>query len=261
MSHLGSAISFFVRELRISLSSRMLLVMPAAGFAAGLAAVFAAPAGQVATAGPLFLMQVLLYALPLTAILLAESSCHSEADEQALLATLPVCRGARVLGKFAGLMTAMLAGLVLMVAPLAVAGGATGSAALLLGYGVGAAMLSTAIGMLCGLVVRDGVKAHMTALLLWLLLTVGAGAVGYFTLGTDVTNAPDLWAGMLMLSPLDALRIGVLFSVEPVPFALERLPVVSRLWLENPGAWYALLTLLWTVPALALAARASRRVQ
>lgn len=259
MSHTMQITAFMVREWRVSLGSRFLVALPVAGFVAGLVPLLTLPDAERYVAGPLFLLQILLYGVPLSAILAGTGSCHSETDEQPLLTTLPVCRGARVVGKFLGLLSSIALALLLCVLPSALGGMGAWAAGLILAYGLGIGALFLALGMWCGLAIHDGVKAHLTALLCWLALTLGAGLPGYLTLGGLAELNPGLWAATLMLSPLDALRIGLLFSFEPVPFATDTLPQIARWWLAHPGPWFALLATVSTAAVLSLAARAGHK--
>lgn len=257
--HFHALSSFYRRELRIALGSRLMVALPLAGLALGVAPLLTHSRDELAVAAPLFLLQGLLYGLPLAGIMAGTGSCQAEADEAPLLASLPVCRMARAVGKFAGLMTVLAGATLLAVLPSVLAGVGVGTGLLLLGYGLGIASLFTALGMLCGLAIRDGVKAHFAALLLWLLLTLGTGLAGYVSLGGLAQAHPALWAAALMLSPLDALRVGVLFSVQSAPFAMDALPGLTRWWLLHPGLWFAILATATTAGFLTVSARASSR--
>lgn len=260
MSSISRYSAFLRRELRVVTSSRLALFVPVAGIAAGVAAAFSAGPADIPMAAPLFLLQVLLYVFPLLGILAATGSAHSEQDESLLLAALPVGRMQRATGKFSGLMACFLISLLLMTLPALIVGMHLLDALRILGYGAGISAFSVAAGLLFGFAIPDGVKAHMVALGFWLLLLLVPNLAGWLMLySPDAKAAPLLWSLLMMLSPLDALRVGILFSVEAVPFNSSRLPGLVQWWLGNLGTWFAILCTTLTTAVLALAAKAGTK--
>lgn len=253
--------AFFRRELRTSITSSIGVAAPLLGLVAGLSAAFSGGSANVEASAPLLLLQVLLYAVPLVAILAATGAAHAEHDEKLLMASLPAGKGGRILGKFAGLIVSFLVALVLMVLPPAVMGLGVGVSLSLAGYGVGAVAVFLAMGLLCGYAINDGVRAHLAALAAWLLLVVAPSLIAWALLSSaTVRGAPLAWSLTMMLSPLDALRVGILFSVQAIPFETKDLPSLVQWWLAHPGLWFTLLATAVTGLILTLAGRATARV-
>ncbi|MDQ8202223.1 hypothetical protein [Pelagicoccus sp. SDUM812003] len=259
MKRSTTTLAFFRRELQASLSSRMLLAVPLIGLVVGFATLLSTTQADLPSAAPLFLLQATLYGLPLASILIATGSAHSESAESLLLASLPAPRGARILGKFLALQLCFLMASAFAIAPAAIMGLPFQTACLLFGYSVGTSALFISIGLCVGFFITDGIKSHLASLGAWFLLTIGASLLGYLlaTQAQGQTN-PTLWSALMMLSPLDALRIGVLFSIESIPFDTADLPSIARWWLAHPGVWFAILVFGATSLFLSLSDRASR---
>ncbi len=253
--------AFFRRELRTSITSSLGVAAPLIGLAAGFAAAFSGGSSNVQSSAPLLLLQVLLYAAPLVAILAATGAAHAEHAEKLLMASLPTRAAGRILGKFSGLIVSFLLALLLMVLPPAIMGLSMSASLSIAGYGLGAVAIFLAVGLLCGYAINDGVRAHLAALAAWLLLVVAPSLIAWMLLSSaTVRGAPLAWSLTMMLSPLDALRVGVLFSVQAIPFETNDLPGFIQWWLAHPGLWFGLLATAVTGVVLTLASRATARI-
>jgi hypothetical protein len=74
-----------------------------------------------------------------------------------------------------------------------------------------------------------------------------------------VHRNPDLWVAVLMLNPLDALRVTVLFGIEQsAPAGLDA-GGLAGWWIPNGGRWLILLLAGWTLAGLAAGLAGARR--
>jgi len=63
----------------------------------------------------------------------------------------------------------------------------------------------------------------------------------------------------VMLNPLDALRVTVLFGIaRAAPAGLDASPLVAW-WMANSGVWLAVLIGGWTIASFLLALRGAKR--
>ncbi len=244
----------FARELRTSLLNRFVHVYSVAALLAGLAPLFADQTNDSAV--PYFLLQALLYLVPLFALLVGTGSAQNDVEERPFLHTQPVRRGVFVAGKFLALTLVLSAAMLLLVLPGAIDGAPLGALAFLWACGAGTGAVFVALGLACGVTAGDRVKAHLVALCVWILFLAGfdftALAAAHLPF---VQLRPELWTALLMLNPLDAVRIGALFSIEKVPFDTAQAGPLLRWWLTHVGSWFLLLSTAWTMLALAWSAR------
>src|SRR5690606_34460053 len=143
----------FQRELTAHRLHRFLLVHLAIAATAGFLPLFTPT--ELTSAAPWWLLQAVLYALSLSALLLGLSSAHGEADEFPMLFTQPVSRSAWMLGKAAGLAAVLVPAALLLVAPVALAGGLTSSLTAVAVAAAGVTLALAAIGLALGFWVRD----------------------------------------------------------------------------------------------------------
>ncbi|MHA3774379.1 ABC transporter permease subunit [Verrucomicrobiota bacterium sgz303538] len=241
--------AFFRRELHAALLNRFVHVFSGVALLAGLAPQLIDMANG--DAAPYFLLQVILYLLPLFALLIGTGAAQSDQEERAFLFAQPAGRSASLLGKFAALWLLLSVAGLLLVLPSAVGDAALAPLFLLWLHTVGIAGVFLALGLAAGFATTDRVKAHLASLSVWLVFLVGFDLLALFGAHIPWTQQhPMLWTGLLMASPLDALRVGALFSVDQVPFDRTQAPVLVRWWLDHLSLWFALLTAGWTVLAL-----------
>ena len=78
-----------------------------------------------------------------------------------------------------------------------------------------------------------------------------------------VQSHPGLWVAALMLSPLDAYRVTLLFVVEQAAFSGSDLSALTQWWLNNAALWLVICLGLWSavVAVLAMAGAERRRTR
>src|SRR5690606_19179187 len=139
--------------------------------------------------------------------------------ENPLIGTLPVGRSARVLGKFGALFLLFSGAQIALFIPSLIAGANAWALLQSWAYGVGIGSVFLALGLLLGFRTDDGVRAQLFALGVWLGITFGFGLVAWLLAAVGWAQLfPGGWLVFLGSSPLEALRVGILFSVEAVPF-------------------------------------------
>lgn len=240
--------AFFRRELDAGRANRSLFAFPLVLLAVGFSPVLS---GSPTETAQLYLLQALLYLVPLFAIVSGTSAAQADSAENPLLGSLPVAKSIRVLGKFAALFLLFGGAQLALYIPSLIAGAEVQALFRLWAYGLGISAVFLSLGLLLGFRTDDGVRAHLLALGLWLAVTFGFGFVTWLLAAAGwAERYPGAWLLILGASPLEALRIGVLFSVEAVPFSTAAIARAGRLWLDHPGVWFSVVTLLWTSIAL-----------
>lgn len=249
----------FVREWQTALLNRFVHLLGIALLLAGLAPLAGDYAGAVA---PFFLVQAVLYLVPLFALLIGVGSAQSDLEERPFLLSQPVKRSVILLGRWAALWALMSLGCALLIAPALIGGGSPAALGFLGGSAVALAGVFLAVGIAFGLSTQDRVRAHLAVLCAWFALLAGGDllALGLAQMGY-LREAPTLWLLLLMINPMDAFRIGALFSLDTVPLEVANIPALARWWLAHPAFHLALLCGGWTVAALSLCARRLRRLE
>jgi len=242
------------RELRAALLNRFVQLFTAAALLAGLSPLLNDSIGG--DLAPIFLLQAVLYLVPLFALLIGTGSAQGDLEERAFLFAQPRGRSSVVLGKFAALWLLLTLATLALVLPGMFADTAVAPLALLWLHAAGIAGVFLALGLACGFSTNDRVKAHLAALCLWFVFLAGfdllalAGAHLPWAQGR-----PELWTSLLMFNPLDALRIGALFAVDRIPFDTAQAAPLVRWWLGHLGPWFAALSAAWIALALAWSRR------
>jgi len=246
------------REMTTTLRNRFVQVFAALVWVGSIAV--AALSGRV-EAVPYGLLLLFLYVVPLFGLLGGTSAAHEEHDERAFLWSQPVPRAAFVLSK-AGTLTAALA-IVLLGALVAgaVAGTSLGALVLLWGLGVALVGVSVSAGVAVGQYTTSRARGLMAALVLWFGAFALYDAAALALSGFDVVQGlPAFWVGLLLLNPVDAVRLAGLFGLENVPFsAPEEAAWMADLTAWLP-AWVAVLTVGWGALLLGLACRRIQRL-
>jgi hypothetical protein len=246
------------REVRTTLHNQFVQIFAVLVGVGGLATALLSGRPE---AVPFGLLLLFLYVVPLFGLLIGVSAAHEEHDERAFLWSQPVPRSAFVLGKTATLVAALALVLLLPLIPAAFAAPDVGALALLWGLGSALVVVSVSAGVAVGQYTATRARGLMAALVVWF----GAFAL-YDTLalvgaGVEVLQGwPVLWVGLLLLNPVDAVRLAGLFGLENVPFAAPgKAAWVAEMatWLP---AWVAVLTAAWTALVLTLACRRLRRM-
>lgn len=249
----------FRREVTALRLNRFLHVHLAIAAAAGLLPLFTPT--DTAGAAPWWLLQAVIYALSLSALLLGLNSAHGEGDEFAILFTQPVPRSTWLVGKAAGLAALLVPAALLLIVPAALGGGITRA---LLAVALAAAGLTLALaaaGLALGFRVRDRVRGLLASMGLWFTLLFGTDLLLLAVAGAPwVHEHPTLWILPLMLNPLDALRITVLFGIgNTAPAGIDGGGLVGW-WIANGSLWLGVILLFWTGAGFAAAIANSRRV-
>lgn len=251
--------AFFRRELRAALLNRFVHVFSAVTLLAGIAPQTLDLASG--DAAPYFLLQVILYILPLFSLLIGVGSAQSDQEERAFLFTQPAGRSASLLGKYFALWLLLSAAALLLVLPSAIGDTALAPLGFLWLHAVGIAGVFLALGLAAGFWTTDRVKAHLTALAVWLVFLVGFDLIALLGAHTPwVRERPMLWTAVLMSNPLDALRVGTLFSVDQIPFDRAQAPTLVRWWLDHLSLWFILLCALWIALSLLWSGRRLERL-
>jgi hypothetical protein len=220
-----------------------------------------APPEAAAPGAAWWLLNGVIYVASLSALLLGLSSAQAEADEFPLLFAQPLRTWAWVAGKCAGLFSVAAPAAILLVLPtLLTAGGSR----LLFGAAVAAGAVGVLwawIGLALGLWILDPVRGLIAALVTWVALLFGVDLVLILVGGSSwVHEHPAPWVAALMLSPLDAYRVTLLFVLERAAYSGANLHPLTRWWLDHAGLWLAICISGWcAVAAFAAARGASRR--
>jgi hypothetical protein len=257
-AHVAAFRAALTRELLANRLSRFLHVHLLLATTAGLLPLFTPT--DAATAAPWWVLQAVLYCLSLSALLLGLNSAHGEADEYPMLFSQPTSRGAWLAGKTAGLSALVVPSAVLLVAPAALMGGFTAGLGAMAAAAAGLSVAMAAAGLALGFWIRDHVRGLLAALAVWFVLLFGSDILLLAIAGAPWVQArPGLWVVVLMLNPLDALRVTALFGIQgAAPPGLDSTGLI-RWWLAHSGAWLALLLAGWTAGGLLTGLAGARR--
>ena len=195
---------------------------------------------------PAWVLQAVLYCLSLSALLLGLSAAHGDADEFPVLFTQPVGRAPWLTGKTAALAALLVPASALTIVPAALTNGVT-PALLAVGAAAAGVCLSLALlGLAVGFWVRDHVRGLLLALGVWFVLLFGIDLLLLAVSGSNwAQQHSDAWALPMMLNPLSALRVTMLFTIEQTaPASIGAGPLVHW-WLEHSGFWLATLVVTW----------------
>ena len=250
-SHLPVVLATFHREVAEHRLNRFLHVHLALSAVIGLLPLFTPDA--TGRAAPIWVLQGVLYCLSLSALLLGLSAAHGDADEFALLFTQPISRGAWLGGKVAALAMLVWPAAALLVLPAAMTSGLSLTLITIAAASAGVCLALALLGLAIGFWVRDPVRGLLLALGLWFALLFGTDLALLAVSGASwVPQYQAAWVVPLMVNPLDALRVMVLFSLEQTaPAGIGSGWLVSW-WLAHGGAWLALLLSAWTMAAFAI---------
>jgi ABC-type transport system involved in multi-copper enzyme maturation permease subunit len=210
---------------------------------------------------PFGLLLLFLYVVPLFGLLIGVSAAHEEHDERAFLWSQPVPRAAFVLGKTATLVVALALVLLLPLIPAAIVAPSLGALALLWGLGSALVVVSVSAGVAVGQYTTSRARGLMAALGVWFGAFALYDALALAGAGVGVLQSlPGLWVGLLLINPVDAVRLAGLFGLENVPFSAPGDAAWMADLLAFLPAWVAVLTLAWTGGLLALACRRLERM-
>ncbi|NBB84780.1 MAG: hypothetical protein GVY12_00960, partial [Bacteroidetes bacterium] len=199
-----------------------------------LALVVLAGSGAVAASSrpdavPFGVLLLFLYVVPLFGLLVGVSAAHEDREELPFLLSQPVPRRAYVLGKAGVLTAALMVVLLLALIPPAVAVAAAAPVLLLGGLGAVLACISVSGGIALGHYTGTRARGLMAALLTWFAVFGLYDVLALALSGLGVMQQlPALWVAVLLLNPIDAVRLTGLFGLEQVPFSVAG----AAAWIE-----------------------------
>jgi Cu-processing system permease protein len=215
-----------------------------------------------ARSAPAWVLQAVLYCLSLSSLLLGLNAAHGDADEFPLLFTQPVRKADWLAGKSVALAALIGPAAALTVAPAAFTSGVTSSLAFVGAAAAGVCFVLALLGLAVGCWVRDHVRGLLFALGAWFVLLFGLDLLLLALSGSQlVQQHSDLWLLPLMLNPLSALRVTMLFTLErTAPIGIGTSPLTGW-WLGHGGLWLAGMLSVWAAAMFGLgAAGAARRL-
>jgi len=241
--YFGVVFAFASRELRTLTGNRFLHVFAALAILGGSAATRLTPSIE---AIPFILLQGILYVVPLFAVLIGLSSAHGELEEHPFLFSQPFARSALVLGKAVALGVALGAALLIAFIPAFIFSPRTYALVILWGASLLLTGVFVSLGLAIGLSLRDRSRGILYALLAWLLLLIGFDLFAYgAAMIPFVQQQPLIWLAGLLMNPVDAVRIAMLFNLEEIPFSVSTDHRWVNLWLDNILPWATGLCALW----------------
>jgi Cu-processing system permease protein len=215
---------------------------------------------EAARSAPLWVLQAVLYCLSLSSILLGLSTAQGDADEFSLIFTQPIGRSGWLAGKTAALAALIGPASLVLVVPTALTSGLTTSLVVVASAAAGVCLALALLGMAVGFWVRDHVRGLLAALGLWFLLLFGTDLLLLAIAGAPWAQAQqDVWVLPIMLNPLSALRVTVLFGLEHTAPASIGATRLITWWLEHGGSWLALLLCGWLAGTFGLGVAGARR--
>lgn len=259
-AHLSTIRATFWREVAEHRLNRFLHVHLALATVISVLPLFTPDATE--RSAPAWVLQGVLYCLSLSSLLLGLSAAHGDADEFSLLFTQPMARGAWLSGKVMALAALLCPASLLLVAPTALTGGVSGTLVYVAAAAGGVCLAIALVGLAIGFWVRDHVRGLLLALGVWFGLLFGTDLVLLALSGAPwVQQYPTAWVLPLMLNPLDALRVTVLFGLERTAPAGIGTGSLVGWWLEHGGLWLTLMLTAWMAAGFGLGlVGATRRV-
>lgn len=243
--------AFFQRELRAASVGRFIHVFWSMALLGGLVPViFEVHGGE-----SYLLLQWCLYILPLFSLLAGIGSAQNESEEEVFLLSQPISSIRRVAEKFLALWLIVAIAVLPLVLPTLVQGGERGELAFLTIHALIIGGIFSALGLAIGFSTPDRLKAYLVGLCTWLFLLVGVSLIAVAAAHVGIAeSSPQWWTFLLMINPLEAMRVGALLNLGNIPFDLALAPPLGRWWLAHPLRWLSLLGLLWITPSILWAA-------
>ena len=247
-AHLATIDATFRREIAEHRLNRFLHVHLTLCALTGLLPLFTPDAA--ARSAPAWVLQSVLYCLSLSSLLLGLSAAHGDADEFPVLFTQFAGRAPWLAGKGAALAGLLGPAAMLTIAPAALTSGLTSSLLFVGASAAGVCLALALLGLAIGCWVRDHVRGLLTALGVWFMLLFGVELVLLAISGAPIVRQhANLWALPLMINPLSALRVTMLFTLERTAPASIGAGAVVGWWLSHGGLWLAGVLTVWTAVA------------
>ena len=255
----GPIRAVLLREFRAALINRYFQIFAALSLFGGLTVAFFS---EDPNAVPYFVVQMALYFVSLFAVLAGVSSAQGERSEWQLLFAQPLPRTTYPVTKFIAYLSIFAAVLLLLFVPAAFTSGRPQTMALLYVETLLLAAVFLALGLISGFVVHDRSHSLIIAVTAWLFLIVGIDLLGLLAARFEVIQkVPDLWLSILMLNPLDAFRIDVLFAFEQIPVETASKTALASWWIAHAGGWFAFVSISWSALLLTLAGFRLNRIE
>lgn len=244
------------REVTTTLHNRYVQVFALLLVAGSLAVVGTAGGAASVPFGTLLL---LLYVVPLFAVLVGVHAAHEDLEEGPILFSHPISRRTLVLGKLAVLVGAMAAVMTLALLP----AGWTVASARPLGvlWGLGLALIGVwgSTGLAVGACTQNRARGLVAGLSVWFGSLVLYDLCTLLLSGVDALQArPAVWVSILLLNPADAVRLAGMTALEGVSFTAPGSSDAVATLLAWTPAWTAVLAVAWTAAATVIAYRAMR---
>lgn len=259
-AHFMTLHAAFGREIAEQRLNRFLHVHLALCALVGSLPLFTPDAAEQSAAA--WVLQAVLYCLSLSSLLLGLSAAQGDADEFPLLFTQPVSRAVWLAGKAAALISILAPASLLLVLPTVLTNGISTSLGMVVAAAAGVCIVLALIGLAVGFWVRDHVRGLLFALALWFCLLFGMDLVLLALSGAPwVQEHASAWVLPLMLNPLSALRVTMIFSLEQTAPAGIGSGLLAGWWLRHGRLWLGLMLSAWaTVTFVAGVAGARRRL-
>lgn len=197
-------------------------------------------------------LPLLLNGMPAAGLLAGVAAIHGDDQEEMLLVARVAGDFLRLLGKWLVWTSILFLATIGLLIPVLVGGGSFESLLSIAGYTAGEAAVFVALGLLLGRLCSDSVMAHALALVGALLAIAGGGVLAWLAAHhTFFQENPNAWTLILMMHPVEALRVSLMFSLDGLPFDPRSLSPVARWWLGHTGLWYLTLSLGESFVALA----------
>lgn len=211
-------------------------------------------------AAPAWIVPAVLYCLSLSALLLGLSAAQGDSDEFPLLFTQPIGRAAWLAGKVAAMATMLIPASVVLVVPAALTSGLSAPLTFVAAAAAGVCVALALLGLAIGCWVHDHVRGLLLALGVWFTLLFGTDLLLLALSGAPIVQQwPTAWLLPLMINPLSALRVTMVFGLEQTAPAGIGTGAVAGWWLAHAGLWLGVLLSTWMIAAFATGVAGARR--
>jgi Cu-processing system permease protein len=257
-AHIATIDATFRREIAEHRLNRFLHVHLTLCALTGLLPLFTPDAA--ARSAPAWVLQAVLYCLSLSSLLLGLSAAHGDADEFPVLFTQFSGRATWLAGKGAALAALLGPAVALTIAPAVLTSGLTSSLLFVGAAAAGVCLVLALLGLAIGCWVRDHVRGLLVALGVWFMLLFGVELLLLAISGSPlVQQHANLWALPVMLNPLSALRVTMLFTLERTAPASIGTGMVVGWWLGHGGLWLAGVLAAWGAVTFRIGVAGARR--
>lgn len=202
------------------------------------------------------LLLLLLYVVPLFAVLVGVSSAHESLEERPVLLSHPLPRGTFVAGKLATLVAAQTGVLTLALVP--AAWRVASVQPLLVLWGLGGVLISvwTSTGLVLGIYTSNRPRGLVAGLCVWFASLVLYDLGAFALAGVEAVQSwPAFWVSLLLLNPSDAVRLAGLTLLDGASFTAAGAHSTVTTLLAWTPIWVVVLAVAWSGAALGVAWR------